>query len=339
MTKQLHATPFPPPSAGSSADFLREVLHGLGQPHKRLPCKYFYDHAGAELFERICELDEYYPTRCELDILQQHAHAIAAYLGPNVALIEYGSGSSRKTRLLLDQLREPAAYLPVDINGAQLRETARELARVYPRLPVHPIEADFVHPFTLPPPLSPPGTGGDKGGGPAARRVVYFSGSTIGNFEPPTAMKLLAAIAALCGRGGGLLIGVDLKKDPNVLHAAYNDRHGVTASFNRNLLARINRELSADFVLDRYDHYAFYNPVSGRIEIHLVSRAAQTVHIAARTFALAEGESICTEYSYKYSLTDFARLANEAGLRVRQVWLDERAWFSVQYLSVEGGKG
>ncbi|HEY7311556.1 MAG TPA: L-histidine N(alpha)-methyltransferase [Gemmataceae bacterium] len=326
MTKQFRATPFPTLSSESTADFRREVLHGLSQPHKRLPCKYFYDQAGAELFERICELDEYYPTRCELAILQQHAPAVADCLGPGVALIEYGSGSSRKTRLLLDQLREPAAYLPVDINGDQLQETARKLSAIYPHLPVRPVEADFAHPFTLP-----------VLGRPAARRVVYFSGSTIGNFEPAAARDLLVGIVELCGPGGGLLIGVDLKKDPNVLHAAYNDDQGVTAAFNRNLLARINRELRADFALDHYDHYAFYNPVRGRIEMHLVSRVEQIVRVAGTAFALAEGESICTEYSCKYSLKDFAGLASEARLRVRQVWLDERAWFSVQYLSVEAG--
>jgi dimethylhistidine N-methyltransferase len=176
-----------------------------------------------------------------------------------------------------------------------------------------------------------------RGGRSAARRVVYFSGSTIGNFEPAAARDLLAGIAELCGPGGGLLIGVDLKKDPHVLHAAYNDRLGVTAAFNLNLLTRINRELGADFALDRYDHYAFYSPVLGRIEMHLVSRTSQRVHLGGTAFALAEGESICTEYSYKYSLNDFERLARETGLRVRQVWLDERAWFSVQYLSVESG--
>jgi dimethylhistidine N-methyltransferase len=304
--------------------FLPDVLHGLSQPHKRLPCKYFYDQAGSQLFERICTLDEYYPTRCELAILQRHAPAIAGCLGTGVALIEYGSGSSRKTRLLLDRLRDPAAYLPVDINGDQLQQTALGLDRLYPNLAVHPVEADFTRPFALP-----------TLGRPAARRVVYFSGSTIGNFEPAAARDLLAGIAQLCGQGGGLLLSVDLKKDPHVLHAAYNDHLGVTAAFNLNLLARVNRELGADFALDRYDHYAFYNPVPGRIEMHLVSHTAQTVHLGRMAFALAEGESICTEYSYKYSLNDLERLARETGLRVRQVWLDERAWFSVQYLSVE----
>jgi dimethylhistidine N-methyltransferase len=326
MTNQLLSVPFPSSHEGPATVFLREVLHGLSRPHKRLPCKYFYDEAGGQLFERICELEEYYPTRGELAILERHAPALAECLGTGVALIEYGSGSSRKTRLLLDQLRQPAAYLPVDINGEQLRQTARSLGRLYPHLQVQAVEADFTQPFALPALHRP-----------AARRVVYFSGSTIGNFEPPAARDLLAHIAQLCGPGGGLLIGVDLKKDPLVLHAAYNDRQGVTAAFNRNLLVRINRELHADFAPDRYDHYAFYNPLPGRIEMHLISRTSQTVHIGGTTFALDEGESICTEYSYKYSLADFARLTHHTGMRVRQIWLDERQLFSVQFLSVEGG--
>lgn len=321
MSNRLLAAPAPtsPPTADGA--FLRDVLHGLNRPNKRLPCKYFYDRIGGELFEEICTLPEYYPTRCEGDILQWHGSAIAEGLGEGVALIEYGSGSSRKTRLLLDRLREPAAYLPVDINGEQVRQTARQLARLYPRLAVHPVEADFTQTFDVPIPRQ------------SARRVVYFSGSTIGNFEPSAARDLLAGIARLCGPGGGLLLGVDLKKDPRLLHAAYNDRRGVTAAFNRNLLARINRELDADFALDRYDHYAFYNPLPGRIEMHLVSRTFQTVHIGGITIPFAAGESICTEYSYKYSLRDCERMAEEAGMHVRQVWLDDEELFSVQYLS------
>jgi dimethylhistidine N-methyltransferase len=324
MSNQPLSVPPPTPLAGPLAVFLRDVLHGLGQTDRRLPCKYFYDEIGGRLFDRICELDEYYLTRCELAILQSHAAALAEQIGPGAALIEYGSGISRKTRLLLDRLREPAAYLPVDINGEQLRETVRKLARLYPHLEVHPIEADFAYPFALPALRRR-----------ANRRVVYFSGSTIGNFEPAAARALLASIGRLCGPGGGLLIGVDLKKDPAVLHAAYNDRLGVTAAFNLNLLARINRELGADFVLEQFFHYSFYNPVAGRIEMHLVSRCAQTVRVGGTAFDLAEGESICTEYSYKYSLEDFARLLCGTGLHVRQAWLDERALFSVQYLSVE----
>lgn len=302
--------------------FLHEVLHGLNQPSKRLPCKYFYDPIGSQLFEEICQLDEYYLTRAEQEILQRHGPAIAECLGAQVALIEYGSGSGLKTRLLLDRLHEPAAYLPVDLNGEQLRQSAERLARLHPRLEVHPIEADFTQPFELP-----------VLGRPPARRVVYFSGSTIGNFDPTQAAALVAGIARLCGQGGGLLLAVDLKKDPHLLHAAYNDRRCVTAAFNYNLLVRINRELGADFAPDRYDHYAFYNPTAGRIEMHLVSRISQTVHVDKVTFDLEAGESICTEYSYKYSLRDCERLAETAGMRIREVWLDAGEMFSVLYLS------
>jgi dimethylhistidine N-methyltransferase len=324
MSNQLLTVPASSSLAAESA-FLRDVLHGLSRRRKRLPCKYFYDRIGGALFEEICRLDEYYPTRCELDILQTHGSALADVLGTHVALIEYGSGSSRKTRLLLDRLHEPAAYLPVDINAEQVRQSARQLARRYPRLEVHPIEADFTQPFELPSLQRRP-----------ARRVVYFSGSTLGNFEPSAARALLTGIARLCGPSGGLLLGVDLKKDPRLLHAAYNDHHGVTAAFNLNLLARINRELRADFALDGYDHYAFYNPLRGRMEMHLVSRTYQTVHINKIAFSFLAGESICTEYSYKYSLHDCERLAEEVGMRVRAVWLDENELFSVQYLSVLG---
>lgn len=312
--------------SGSPVDtlFLRDVLHGLSQPNKHLPCKYFYDPNGGKLFEEICRLDEYYLTRCEQEILQRHGSAIAERLGAQVALIEYGSGNSLKTRLLLDCLHEPAAYLPVDLNGAQLRQSADHLTQRYPRLEVHPIEADFTQSFDLPALRRP-----------AARRVVYFSGSTIGNFEPQQAIALLTGIARLCGRGGGLLLAVDLKKDPCLLHAAYNDRCGVTAAFNRNLLVRINRELDGDFVPDRYDHYAFYNPIPGRIEMHLVSRISQTVHIGQSAFVLQAGESICTEYSYKHSLQDCERLAEAAGMRVRQAWLDQASLFGVLYLTDE----
>ncbi|HTU23405.1 MAG TPA: L-histidine N(alpha)-methyltransferase [Gemmataceae bacterium] len=313
-------------TASSRSDFRRDVLRGLSQANKRLLCKYFYDQPGGELFEEICQLEEYYPTRCELDILQRRGAAIADRLGAGAALIEYGSGSSRKTRRLLDHLHEPAAYFPVDINGEQVRRTAQQLARLYPRLEVLAVEADFTQPFELPAPHRPP-----------ACRVVYVSGSTIGNFEPSAARDLLAGIARLCGRGGGLLLAVDLKKDPRILHAAYNDRRNVTAAFNRNLLARINRELDADFALDRFDHYAFYNPVPGRVEMHLLSRTSQTVHVGEQTFALAAGESICTEYSYKYSLRDCEHLAESVGMRVREVWLDDKELFSIQYLSVEDG--
>jgi dimethylhistidine N-methyltransferase len=281
---------------------------------------YLYDERGSALFEEICTLPEYYPTRCELAILQRHAGAMADLLGAGCALVEYGSGSGRKTRLLLDHLKDAHAYVPVDISREHLYRTAAQFARDYPHIAVTPLCADFARPFALP--LAVRATW---------RRAVFFSGSTIGNFLPDEATGLLAHVAQLVGPGGGLLIGVDLKKARDVLEPAYDDARGVTAAFNLNLLARINRELGADFALKRFRHRAFYNEAHGRIEMHLVSLAEQTVHLAGHCFALAEGETICTEYSHKYTLADFRALVGAAGLEVRRVWTDEQGLFSVQY--------
>lgn len=319
------ASPRPALHPTADPDFLRDVHRGLARPRKRLPSKYFYDEQGSRLFEDICTLEEYYPTRCELAILEGHAAAVADLLGPGCALVEYGSGNSHKTRLLLDHLRDGAAYIPVDISEEHLGTSARALARAYPHLEVRPVCADFTRPFELP-----------RLRRPAARRAVYFSGSTIGNFRPPEACALLAGIARLCGPGGVLLIGVDLQKDTAILEAAYNDRRGVTAAFNLNLLARINRELGADFRLDRFRHHAFYNVRRGRIEMHLVSTAEQMVHVGTERFAFTAGETVCTEYSYKHSVAGFAALAARAGLRQEYVWTDARGWYSVQLLRVEG---
>jgi dimethylhistidine N-methyltransferase len=299
-------------------EFLRDVLAGLSRPDKHLPCKYFYDERGSQLFELICELPEYYPTRCELTILEAHGDEIAARLGPGCVVVEYGSGSSRKTRLLLDRLRDPLAYVPVDLSREHLFASARQLGADYPHVRVVPLCADFTRPIRLP--LSASG-----------KRVVYFSGSTIGNFGPAEATTLLRQIADLVGPGGGLLIGVDLKKDRGLLERAYDDAQGVTAAFNLNLLARINRELVADFVLDRFRHWALWNEEHGRVEMHLISLEAQQVHLAGQVFLLARDETICTEYSHKYSLDDFAGLARAAGLEVRDVWTDPAGFFSVQY--------
>jgi dimethylhistidine N-methyltransferase len=303
--------------------FLRDVLRGLSRPAKELPCQYFYDEHGAALFEQICELDEYYLTRCELDILRRHGPDLAAALGPRCALIEFGSGNSLKTRLLLDRLPDAAAYVPVDLNGRQLERAAGQLRRRYPALDVSPVRADFTTPFDLP-----------SVAAGARQRVVYFSGSTIGNFGPTEAIALLAHISRIVGLGGGLLLAADLKKDRALLESAYDDAKGVTAEFNRNLLARINRELEADFALEQFRHHAFYNEAEGRIEMHLVSHRPQVVRVAGRTFAFAEGEGIRTEYSYKYSRDDLRDLAAAAGWRRRRVWTDARGWFSVQYLGV-----
>jgi dimethylhistidine N-methyltransferase len=302
---------------------LAEVLAGLGRRRKRLPCKYFYDAEGSRLFDRICELDEYYLTRTELAIMHRHAGEMAAAIGDRALLIEYGSGSSTKTRVLLDRLTSPAAYVPIDISGDHLSQSAHSLAHAYPHLDVLPVCADYTTRFHVPEP--------DVS---ATRRVVYFPGSTIGNFEPDDALAFLRRIARVCGPGGGLLIGVDLKKDPSVLHAAYNDAQGVTAAFNLNLLARLNRDLGADFDVSAFAHYAFYNPRRGRIEMHLVSRAPQRVRIDGETIPFADGESIFTESSYKYAMLDFTDLAKRAGFNSEQVWTDAQRRFSVHYLVV-----
>jgi dimethylhistidine N-methyltransferase len=302
--------------------FLADVLRGLRAPAKELPCKYFYDEAGSELFERITELEEYYLTRTELAIMQRHAEEMASLLGPRCLLIEYGSGSSTKTRLLLDHLQAPAGYVPIDISGEHLRRTAQALAGEHPKLEIVPVQADFARPLTLPLRKK------------VARRVVYFPGSTIGNFAPREAITLLRRTAELCERGGGLLLGADLKKDSRVVEAAYNDRQGVTAAFNRNILARINRELRGDFALDQFAHRAFYNEAEGRIEMHLVSRRDQRAHVGGTEVFFAAGETIRTEYSYKYARADLEELARQAGFEVKRVWTDERDYFSVQYWTV-----
>jgi dimethylhistidine N-methyltransferase len=300
--------------------FLADVVDGLTQPRKSLPCKYFYDERGSALFDRICELPEYYPTRTELGILRSHAGAMAAALGRRCLVFEYGSGSSTKTSLLLGRLERPAAYVPVDISREHLLRSAAAFSRRHPGLPVIPVCADFTQPFALP-----------RVEG-ALRRVAYFPGSTIGNFAPAEARKLLAQLAAQCGAGGALLIGVDLRKPRAVLEPAYDDAQGVTAEFNRNLLRRINRELGADFDGAAFDHRAFWNDPEGRVEMHLVSRRAQVVRIAGRRIPLARGESIHTENSHKYDLAGFAELARSAGFDVERLWTDPSHWFSVQLL-------
>jgi dimethylhistidine N-methyltransferase len=319
VTEALPLLDLAPPAA----DLRRDTLEGLTRRPRALPCKYFYDDHGSWLFDQICTLPEYYPTRTELAISRQYAAEMATACGPNTLLVELGSGSSTKTRVLLDHLREPAAYVPVDIARDFLRESAGALARAYPRLPVLPVCADFTQPFTIP---------ADRL--PAARRtVVYFPGSTIGNFTAPEATTLLRNIADLIGARGGLLIGVDLRKDPAVLEAAYNDARGVTAAFNLNLLTRINRELGADFPPDGFRHRAIYDRDAGRIEMQLICARDLTVHIDAHRFSFTAGEVLRTEYSHKYSLESFAGLATAAGLTVRQVWSDRDQLFSVQYLS------
>ena len=307
--------------------FRSEVLKGLRKPQKELPCKYFYDERGSYLFDRICALDEYYIPHTEKAIMDTYIEQIVEALGPSILLIEYGSGNSAKTRILLDHLPELAGYVPIDISRNQLSLAADELASGYAGLEVLPVCADYTGGFELPTPKRP-----------YERKVVYFPGSTIGNFDPISARRFLEHIAEVCGPGGGLLIGVDLKKDPGVLHRAYNDRHGVTAAFNLNLLERINRELNGDFEPGSFEHYAFYNPKEGRVEMHLVSQREQSVHLDNVTIPFARGESIWTESSYKFTLSEFQEMSADVGLEVQHIWTDEQQWFSVQYLVNTGGQ-
>ena len=304
------------------AQLRADVVAGLSLPQKRLPSKYFYDERGSQLFDRICELEEYYPTRTELAIMHAHVGEMIERIGPGALLIEYGSGSSLKTRILLDHLERPAGYAPVDVSREHLLATAEALAAEYPHVPIHPVCADFTGAYELP-------AFATEG----ARRVVYFPGSTIGNFPPEAAQRLLAHLAHVCGRGGGALIGIDLQKSPAVLEAAYNDAEGVTAEFNLNLLERIDRELGADFDLRRFAHRAFYNRERGCIEMHLESLADQKVSIGDRIFAFRAGETIHTELSYKYTREGFAALAARAGLTLVEEWTDPAKLFAVVYLT------
>jgi len=304
-------------------DLRSEVLAGLRQPQKQLPAKFFYDERGSRLFDQICELEEYYLTRTEMAIMQQHRRQMAECIGHDALVVELGSGSSRKTRLLLEALETPVGYVPIDISREHLISAAEMLAKRFPDVEVLPVCADYHQPFALPEPQQP-----------AARTVAYFPGSTIGNLHHEDARQFLKQIAQLVGDGGGLLIGVDLRKDPAILVPAYSDAKGVTAAFNFNLLYRINRELGADFKVDQFRHEARWNATLGRMESHLLSVCRQTVTVGGESFRLEQNESIWTECSYKYTLDEFARLAED--FTVRQVWTDEAGYFSVQYLTVDG---
>ena len=300
--------------------FARDVVAGLTARPKHLSPKYFYDEAGSRLFEEITRLPEYYPTRSELSILSARAADIAALLAPETALIEFGSGSTRKARLLLDAAPAIAAYVPVDISADWLSAEAARLASDYPRLKVLPIAADFTQSFRLPASLS------------SLARTGFFPGSTIGNFEVHQACAFLQHAARMLGPASLLIVGVDLVKDPATLNAAYDDAAGVTAKFNLNILARINRELDADFDLTRFSHQAFFNRERSRIEMHLASRVRQRVHVCGRGIEFRAGETIHTENSYKYTVESFGALARGAGWTPIAVWTDADNYFSVQVL-------
>lgn len=300
-----------------ASEFERELVAGLSARPRSISPKFFYDTTGSQLFDRICDLPEYYPTRTEFGLLTAHAAEMTALFPPQADLIEFGAGSVTKVRLLLDAWAARGRFIPLDISAEHLHASAAQLRADYPGLEVLPLAADFTRPLALP--------HGD-------RRVGFFPGSSIGNLGPVAAVRFLRQ-AAQCLTGGGLLIGVDLVKDPAVLHRAYNDAAGVTAAFNRNLLQRANRELGADFDVEAFDHYAFYDPLRQRVEMHLVSRRRQIVHVAGQAFEFAQGESLHTENSHKYTVEGFRELAEQAGFVPGPVWMDDEERFSVHWLA------
>ena len=311
----------------ATSEFFSDVVAGLSSEPRTLPCKYFYDARGAALFQKICELPEYYITRTEIDILDRHRAEIAAHLGADIELIGLGTGAGTKTRILIEALEKPAVYIPVDISEKQLRQSTGLFRQIFPTLEILPVCADYLQPFDLPSPRHK-----------AARNIVYFPGSTIGNFDPIGATEFLQRVVDLCGRDGGLLIGVDLRKDRHVIEAAYNDKAGITAQFNLNLLVRANREIGADFDLRHWRHCANYNSSNGRIEMYLISEADQRVRIEDRQFNFRTGERILTEYSYKHTRESFAALAANAGFDFEKMWTDQVALFGVFYFTCSRGR-
>lgn len=308
------------PAAEESA-LISDAIRGLLTPRKSLPPKYFYDARGAALFERICETPEYYVTRAELEILERHVHSIANSVQTATTLVEYGSGAGVKVRHLLSALPRVDTYVPIDICDEQLGTVAQELQQRFPALAVSPLAADFTQRIVLPEAI--------RRRGPS---IGYFPGSTIGNFEPLDAAALLSNIRETLGRDGAIVLGVDRRKSRRALEAAYNDQAGVTAAFNLNLLERLNREANADFDVSRFSHIAIWNESASRIEMHLVSEVAHTVRVNGVRVGFEAGESIVTEYSYKYDETRLARLASRAGLAVDRTWTDSAEQFWVALL-------
>lgn len=302
------------------ADFLLDLKQGLARQRKSISPKYFYDAAGSDLFDQICTLPEYYPTRTELAILQRHASEIASRLGPHAEILEFGAGSMQKVRLLLDAMDRPARYIPIDISGQHMQEAALKMTKAYPHLQVEPLVADYTQDLVLPPDTPPEG-----------RRVGFFPGSTLGNFEPIDALHFMRMCAKTL-QGGALILGADLVKSPDMLHAAYNDAQGVTADFNRNVLVRANRELGTGFQLDQFAHSAFYNAPFQRIEMHLMSTYQQVVHVGGTPFTFAQGETLHTENSYKFTVDGLHQLAQRAGFKPGQVWTDPENKFCLLWL-------
>ena len=307
----------------AASDFLAEAFAGLSNSPRTLPSKFFYDERGSELFQQIARLPEYYVTRTETEILRENIGEMARSIGGGAELVGFGTGAGIKTRMLLECLEDPVAYVPVDISKQRLVQSAEELAQAMPHLQILPVCADYLQSMRLPRPSRKP-----------AHVAVYFPGSTIGNLEPAHARNFLRRVCELCAPSGGLLIGVDLQKPRDVLEAAYNDAAGVTAAFNLNLLVRANRELGTDFDLEQWRHRAVYNEQEGRIEMHLISEREQTVHVSDRAFRFAADEKIITELSYKHTLPGFTALAESAGFRLARTWTDARQWFAVFHFTV-----
>ena len=306
-------------------DSEQEILAGLRLPQKSISPKFFYDEAGSKLFDEICRQPEYYPTRTELGIMQRHIDDIVRLIGPHASIIEFGSGSGLKTRLLLSKLIEPAAYIPVDISREHLTKTTGALSADFPDIEMLPVCTDFTQPFTLPTPEIPP-----------VKNVIFFPGSTIGNFSTKEATDLMRVMRSEAKDNGELLIGVDLEKPQDILEPAYNDAAGVTAKFNLNLLTRFNREFGAEFDPDAFEHEAIYDEKNKRIEMRLISLRRQTVSFAGAYIELDAGEYIVTEHSHKYSPERFANLARQAGFQPCRAWNDQDNLFSVRYLVATG---
>ncbi len=308
------------PTQTTQVDFFNDVINGLSLSQKTLPCKYFYDEKGSNLFEEICELDEYYITRTELKLIEDIKYELAELIGPNATIIEPGAGAGIKIQTLLSALDSPALYVPTDISAEFLFYSAQKIQQKFPKIEVMPIQADFAKPFNW------------VGKKQQKNRVIFFPGSTIGNFTPEQATSFLINQAKLIGKDGAIIIGVDLVKSIDHLEAAYNDKQGVTAEFNKNLLSRINTELGGDFALEEFEHEAIFNSKKSRIEMHLKSKINQSVQIEHKQFHFTKNESIHTENSYKYQLQDFILLAQKAGLCSHKYWVDDNSLFSIHYL-------
>lgn len=306
------------------SDFRDEVLTGLSKNQKEICPKFFYDDNGSKIFDQICELEEYYPTRIESELLRNHCSEIADLIGDSCLVIEYGSGSSEKICILLDNIKKPLVYMPIDISKQHMITASSKIAEIYPELDVLAVCADYTSKMLLP----------EYDQNTVKKKVIFFPGTTIANLEHVEAVKLLKQSATIVGLGGGMLIGVDMRKDPQVIHAAYNDAKGVTAAFNLNLLVRMNRELEANFNLNSFNHYAFFNLKEGRIEMHLVSLKDQIVTVAGQKFKFIEGESIHTENSYKFSMEEVKDLSEECGFKLIKAWSDDSNYFSICYLSI-----